>query len=66
MLSDEQITKFQTLYKDLFGKEISRNEAYVKGTRLIRLIGLIYEPMTETDYHRLQKRRQETNNTITL
>jgi len=60
MLSDEQITKFQTLYRNRFGKKISREEAYEKGTKLIRLIELIYKPMTENEYQKLQKRRRET------
>ncbi len=60
MLSDEQIIKFQTLYKNRFGKDISREEAYEKGARLIRLVELIYKPMTETEYQKLQQRRQET------
>ena len=62
MLSDEQITKFQTLYKNRFGKEISRERALEKGVRLFRLVELIYQPMTEEEYKRLQKRRQETGN----
>ena len=60
MLSDEQITKFQTLYKNRFGKEINREQALEKGTRLFRLVELIYKPMTETEYQKLQKRRRET------
>lgn len=60
MLSDEQITKFQTLYKNRFGKEISREEAYEQGAKLIRLIELIYKPMTKEEYNRLQERRRET------
>ena len=48
MLSDEQITKFQTLYKNHFGKEISREEAYGQGARLIRLMKLIYKPIKDT------------------
>lgn len=60
MLSDKQITKYQTLYKNRFGKEIGRKEAYEQGAKLIRLVELIYKPMTEEEYHRLQKRRQET------
>ena len=60
MLSDEQIKKFQTLYKNRFGKEISREEAYEKGAKLIRLVELIYRPMTEDEYKQLQKRRKET------
>ena len=62
MLSDEQITKFQALYKNRFGKEISRAEAYEQGAKLIRLVELIYKPITEEDYSLLQKRRQETSN----
>jgi len=34
---DQQIIKFQTLYKNRFGKEISREEACEKGEKLIRL-----------------------------
>lgn len=60
MLSDEQITKYQMLYKNRFGKEISREEAYEQGAKLIRLVELTYKPMTEEEYRRLQKRRKET------
>jgi len=49
MLSDEQIIKFQTLYKNRFGKEISRAAACEKGIKLIRLIELICKPMTEKE-----------------
>jgi len=62
MLSDEQITKFQTLYKNRFGKKIGREEAYEKGVKLIRLIELIYKPMTEKEHNLLKERRQETGN----
>ena len=60
MLSNEQITKFQTLYKNRFGREVSREEAYEQGIRLMRLVELIYKPMTEVEYRELQKRRRET------
>ena len=60
MLSDEQIRKFQMLYKNRFGKEISREEAYEKGARFIRLIELIYKPMSEDEYQKLQERREQT------
>lgn len=61
MLSEEEITKFQMLYKNRFGKEISREEAYESGVKLIRLVELVYKPMTEAEYQQLQKRRTETN-----
>jgi len=62
MLSDEQVLKFQMLYKKRFGKEIGREEAYEQGIKLIRLMELIYKPMTKKEYDYLQKRRKETNN----
>ena len=60
MLSDEQITKFQLLYKNRFGKIISRERAYEQGVKLIRLVELIYKPMAEAEYQQLQERRRET------
>jgi len=62
MLSDEQILKFQMLYKKRFGKKIGREEAYEQGIKLIRLMELIYKPMTKKEYNQLQKRRRETKN----
>ena len=61
MLSDEQITKFQMLYKKHFGKKISREEAYEQGVKLMRLVELIYKPMTEKEYQQLQEYRRKTS-----
>ena len=43
-LTEDQITKFQTLYLDRFGKKISRAEALDKGVKLVGLMKLICEP----------------------
>jgi hypothetical protein len=59
-LLDTDITKFQELYKSEFGKEISREEAYEKGMKLLRLMSIVYKPMTEDDFEFIQKHRQET------
>jgi hypothetical protein len=59
MLSDEQIKKFQELWLKRFGKKISREEAYEKGAKLMRLVELTYKPMTQDEYELLQKRRGE-------
>lgn len=59
-LSDEDITKFQTLYKSYFGKEISREDAYEQGIKLVRLLSIIYKPMTEEEFNLVQQRRQDT------
>lgn len=60
MLSTEQVTKFQMIYQKRFGKAISREEAYEKGAKLMRLVEIIYKPMTQKEYQLLQKRRRET------
>ena len=58
MLSDEQITRYQTLYKNRYGKEINREEAYEQGAKLIRLVELVYQPITQDEYQQLQTRRK--------
>lgn len=63
-LSPEQINKFQKIYKDQFGKEISQEEAQEKGLKLLRMFQLIYKPMTEEDFARLQERRKETGDLL--
>ena len=63
MISKEQLEKFKKLYKKYFKKDISDQEALGQGIRLVRLMELIYKPMTEGEYNRLQKRREETLDT---
>lgn len=60
MLSDEMITKYQELVRKRFNREISREEALEQGAKLLRLVELVYKPMTEGEYETLQKRRKET------
>lgn len=59
VLKDEDIQKFQALYKSRFGLDISREEAYEKGIKLVRLMELVYKPMTQEELDFIQKRRQE-------
>ncbi|MEK7120829.1 MAG: hypothetical protein AAB840_01945 [Patescibacteria group bacterium] len=60
MLSDEMTTQYQELVKKRFNREINREEALEDGTKLLRLVELIYKPMTEAEYQQLQERRRET------
>lgn len=60
VLSDEDIVKFQALYKSEFGMEISREDAYEKGVKLLRLMSIVYKPMTEKEYAQIQKHREDT------
>lgn len=64
VINNEQVMKFQSLYKTCFGKEISREDACEQGIKLIRLVELIYKPITEIEYDKLQERRLETSNLL--
>ena len=59
MLSDEQVASFQALYKKQFGREITKDEALEKGTQLVRMMQLVYKPMTQEEYEKVKKRRNE-------
>lgn len=59
-LSEERIKSFQALYKKILNKDISRDEAFEKGSDLLRCVQLIYKPMTKKEWEQLQKRRLET------
>lgn len=60
VLSDADIIKFQNLYKQELGIEISREEAYEKGIKLLTLMSAIYKPMTREEYSFIQKHRNDT------
>ncbi len=44
VLSDENIREFQAIYKEHFGTEISKEEAYRNGLKLLQLIRILYSP----------------------
>ena len=50
MINEEHLSKFQQLYRERFGRTISRDEALAKGIELIELIKLIYKPITREEY----------------
>ncbi len=58
MLSEEQVTNFQAIYRNKFGREISREDALEKGARLVRLLQIVYQPITEQELLEFQKRRE--------
>ena len=60
LLLDADIKKFQELYKARFGVDISKDEALAKGTQLLRLMELVYKPMTKEEHELIHKRRLET------
>jgi len=41
MLTEKQVLKFQRIYKERFGKQISKKEAYEQGIKLVSLLQII-------------------------
>lgn len=60
MISKERLEEFKRIYKKKFGKELSNQEALEKATKLLRMVELVYKPITKENYDKLQKRRKET------
>lgn len=60
VLTDTDIQKFQALYQSEFGMEISAEEAYEKGIKLVRLMSAVYRPMTKQQFEKIQKHRIDT------
>jgi hypothetical protein len=60
VLTDEQIEKFQDIYFKRFGKEISKEDACEQGVKLIRLMQIVYNPITEQEYEMATMGRIET------
>lgn len=65
VLSDEDILKFQALYKSEFGMQITREEAYERGIKLLGLMSNVYKPMTEKEYEQIQNHRKDTHELLT-
>lgn len=51
-LTREQVEKFQKIYKERFGEEISYDEALESGTKLVNLMRIIYKPITKEDFEK--------------
>ena len=56
MLSKDQIKRLQILYKQLLNREITDEEAQEQGSALLRLVELVYTPMTEEEFKQINKK----------
>lgn len=65
ILSDENIREFQAIYKEHFGTEISKEDAYENGTKLLRLVSLIYRPTSSNEQLEIQKKQNTLSTKIT-
>ena len=44
MITEEQVKKYQKIYRKNFGINISRKEAYAEGIKLLQLFEIIFKP----------------------
>lgn len=52
MLTEEHLIKFQELYKRHFGKDIDRQDALEKASKLLQLMRIIYKPIAKNEFER--------------
>lgn len=57
-LTNEDISRFQRLYRDRYNKEISKEEALDQAQRLIRLLKRIMVPMSKERFNEIQRYRR--------
>lgn len=60
MISKKTLKEFKAIYKKKFDVELSDQDALKSATKLLRLVEIIYKPMTKEEYEEFQKRRKET------
>jgi transcription termination factor NusB len=60
MLSEQDVTDFQLLFKKEFGIEISRDEALEEGLKLVSLMQNVYQPMTQEENDEIEEHRRST------
>jgi hypothetical protein len=60
VLTSDDIKKFQAIYLDQFGTDISEEDAYEQGIKLLTLMKIIHKPMTHEEMERVQEHRRAT------
>ncbi len=56
MLTEKQIKDFQSLYEKHCGKEINEKEALEEGIKIIRLLEIVYKPITKKEYKKYDQK----------
>jgi hypothetical protein len=59
-ISEKSIEEFQKLYRLRYRQEISKEYASEQGLKLLRLLRLIYQPLTEQQFDAIQEQREQT------
>ncbi len=55
MISPEVLKKYKKIYRKQFGRGISDAEALEQATKLLRLMEIVYKPMTKEEFDRFSK-----------
>lgn len=55
-ISKEKLEEFKKIYKKRFKKTLSSQDALEQGTKLLRLVELIYKPMTKEEYEKYKNK----------
>jgi hypothetical protein len=61
-LSDEQVQEYQRIHKEVFKTEISKQDAYDQGIKLVRFLSVILKPMTEAEFINIKNHIKEAIN----
>ena len=59
-VSPKALKEYKEIYRKQFGKDISDADALEQATKLLRLMEVVYKPMTQEDFDILEKRRKST------
>ncbi len=60
MISKERLDEFKKIYKKQFGKEIKDEDAREQAEKLLRLVGIVYKPITKEEYEKYKTGRERT------
>ena len=52
------LEEFKRIYKEEYGKDLSDAEAYENASKMLRLMELVYKPMTKKDYEEITERQK--------
>lgn len=52
MLTAKQIQEFKLLYEKRFGEQLNDEQATLKATKLLRILELVYRPLTKEEFQR--------------
>ena len=55
-ITDKELDEFRRIYKKRFGKAITREEAREQGSSLLRLMKVVYQPVTQRQVDELHER----------